>query len=83
MPKVAVITGAGAGVGRATVEEFARQGFDVALLSREPARLEGRPRKRARRACARCRFRPMSPTRPPWRPPPNGPRLSSGRSTCG
>ena len=40
MAKVAVITGAGAGVGRATVEEFARQGFDIALLSRDPARLE-------------------------------------------
>jgi short-subunit dehydrogenase len=40
MPKIAVVTGAGAGVGRATAEEFARQGYDVALLSRDPDRLQ-------------------------------------------
>ena len=40
MAKIVVITGAGAGVGRATATEFARQGCDVALLSRDPARLE-------------------------------------------
>ena len=40
MPKIVVVTGAGAGVGRATAEEFARQGYDVGLLSRDPDRLE-------------------------------------------
>ena len=40
MAKIAVVTGAGAGVGRATAEEFARNGYDVALLSRDPARLD-------------------------------------------
>jgi short-subunit dehydrogenase len=40
MSKIVVITGAGAGVGRATVDEFARQGYDVALLSRDKDRLE-------------------------------------------
>ena len=40
MGKVVVITGAGAGVGRATVDEFVRQGYDVALLSRDQARLD-------------------------------------------
>ncbi|PRX22361.1 short-subunit dehydrogenase [Paraburkholderia sp. BL18I3N2] len=40
MSKVAVITGASAGVGRAAVEEFARHGYDVGLLARDAARLE-------------------------------------------
>ena len=40
MTKVVVVTGASAGVGRATVEEFARRGYDVALLARDPDRLE-------------------------------------------
>jgi short-subunit dehydrogenase len=37
---VAVITGAGAGVGRATAREFARQGYDVGLIGRDKNRLE-------------------------------------------
>ena len=40
MAKIVVVTGAGAGVGRAVVTEFAKNGYDVALLSRAPDRLE-------------------------------------------
>jgi short-subunit dehydrogenase len=40
MGEVVVITGAGAGIGRAAATEFARHGCDVALLSRDPDRLE-------------------------------------------
>ncbi len=40
MRKIVVITGAGAGVGRAVATEFARNGCDVALLSRDPQRLD-------------------------------------------
>ena len=37
MAKVVVITGAGAGFGRATATEFARDGWDVALLGHQGA----------------------------------------------
>ena len=40
MSRIAVVTGAGAGVGRAVVEEFALQGYDVGLLSRDKDRIE-------------------------------------------
>ena len=39
MPKIVVITGAGAGVGRAVANEFARRGDWVALIGRDPDRL--------------------------------------------
>lgn len=33
-PRVAVVTGGSAGIGRATVREFAARGYDVAVLAR-------------------------------------------------
>jgi NAD(P)-dependent dehydrogenase (short-subunit alcohol dehydrogenase family) len=39
--QIAVVTGASAGVGRATAVAFAQHGFDVALLARGQAGLEG------------------------------------------
>lgn len=43
--KVAVITGASLGIGRATAVAFARQGAAVALVSRDPARGEAATRE--------------------------------------
>ncbi|GEL19014.1 SDR family oxidoreductase [Pseudonocardia asaccharolytica] len=39
--KIAVVTGGTAGVGRATIREFARAGYDVAVLARGRAGLDG------------------------------------------
>ncbi|MFN2534683.1 MAG: SDR family oxidoreductase [Pseudonocardiaceae bacterium] len=39
--KIAVVTGGSAGVGRATVGEFAARGYDVAILARGGAGLDG------------------------------------------
>jgi short-subunit dehydrogenase len=54
MRKIVVITGAGAGVGRAVAREFAHNGCDVALLSRDPERLE-----HAASELARCGVRTL------------------------
>ena len=45
MSEIAVITGASAGVGRATAREFARRGCAVALLARDEARLRATARE--------------------------------------
>ncbi|NJD28564.1 MAG: SDR family NAD(P)-dependent oxidoreductase, partial [Chloroflexi bacterium] len=41
MSRIVVITGASAGVGRAAARAFARDGWDVALIARGEAGLEG------------------------------------------
>jgi NADP-dependent 3-hydroxy acid dehydrogenase YdfG len=44
-PVVVVVTGATAGIGRATARLFAQQGEHIALLAREEERLEARRRE--------------------------------------
>jgi NAD(P)-dependent dehydrogenase (short-subunit alcohol dehydrogenase family) len=44
-PQVVVVTGAGAGAGRAIANKFGRHGWRVALLSRDPDRLEAARRE--------------------------------------
>jgi NAD(P)-dependent dehydrogenase (short-subunit alcohol dehydrogenase family) len=45
MPQVAVITGASAGIGRATAREFAKRGCSVALIARSRDRLDSAARE--------------------------------------
>ena len=80
MDRVVVITGASAGVGRATARAFAARRRDVALLARGDAGPRGRARATSRprggRAMAICR--PTSPTPTQSRPRPRGSRRELG-----
>ena len=42
---IVVVTGGTAGIGRATVREFARNGYDVAILARGPDGLDATKRE--------------------------------------
>lgn len=58
--RVAVVTGASAGVGRACAQELARRGFNVGLLARGDAGLEGAASDVEAQAAARSSCGPMS-----------------------
>ena len=60
--EVVVITGASAGVGRATAEAFARRGARIGLIARGRARLEAARATSSRWAARRWCCRPTSPT---------------------
>jgi short-subunit dehydrogenase len=83
MSKNAVITGAGAGIGRATAEEFARHGWNLALLSRDADRLDLAAAQLNGRYGIRALAIPMLRTRKPWRQPPSGRSTNWARSTRG
>jgi len=52
MPSVAVVTGAGAGVGRAIARELASRGVHLGLIARNEARLEAAAREARERGCS-------------------------------
>ena len=83
MPKVAVITGAGAGVGRATVEEFARQGLTSFCPRVMPRGWSERLRKCAAIGGAHRQSRPTLPILPRWKRRLIVLRQSLGRSMSG
>jgi short-subunit dehydrogenase len=72
-----VVTGASAGIGRATARLFAERGASVGLIARGQAGLDAAARE-VEKASA-----PTSPTTSRSPPRPSTSSRHSGRSTCG
>ena len=64
--KVALVTGASSGIGRATAAALGRHGAEVVLVSAGPGRSSRSCRPRSRRRAARSHVYPTRP-RPTWR----------------
>ena len=82
-PEVVVITGASAGVGRATARAFAQRGAHIGLLARGHEGLEAVGAKSRSIGGKASPFRPKSPIPTRWRQQPQGRGGSLARSMSG
>ena len=64
--RVAIVTGAGTGLGRGIAEELAKEGAAIAVAEIQPSRASGRQRSSRRSASSRAPIRRTSPTGSRW-----------------
>lgn len=83
MPETVVITGASAGVGRATAHAFAAQGAQIGLIARGTQGLQAAAAEVEKAGGKALTLRSISPTLTPSRRRRSGSKVSSAQSTSG
>ena len=81
--KVVVVTGASAGIGRATIREFAKDGCALGLIARGTQGLEDAKREVEALGGTAIACRPMLPMLQPSKAQPSGSKRNLVRSTFG